>query len=114
MVAFERDVKAIAQDIPGVALVNPEAREFRLVDQNPPDVTPEETCKRAMRIRPLVGELMMQTVYRDPAGRGFLEAGHRDDHHGVLQPFGTSQATMGQEPVIATVDAEQPAQMGDA
>src|ERR1700686_4233294 len=107
MIAFERDVKAIAQDVPGVALVDPETRQFRLVNQNPPDVPPEETCKRAVRIRPPVGELMMQTVYRDPPGRGFLEAGHRDDHHGVLQPFRTFQAAMSEEPVIAEVDAEQ-------
>src|SRR3981189_1011220 len=40
MIAFERDVKAIAQDVLGVALVNSEAREFRLGDQNPPQVAP--------------------------------------------------------------------------
>jgi hypothetical protein len=78
----------IAQDIFGVALVNSEARELRLVDQDPADVGPEETRKRAVRVRLLVGVLMMPTVDGDPARRRFLEAGDRDDRHGVLQPFG--------------------------
>src|SRR6266581_2813406 len=113
MIALERDVKAIAQDVLGVALVNSEAREFRLVDQNPSDVAPEKTGKRAMRVWLPVGELMVPAVDSHPAGGGFLEAGHRDDHHRVLQPFRTFQAAMGQKPVIAKVDAKQPAQMGE-
>src|SRR5882724_8497859 len=112
MIAFERDVEAIAQDVLGVALVNSEARQFRLVDQNPSHVAPEETGKRAMRVRLPVGELMVPAVDSHPACGGFLEAGHRDDHHRVLQPFRTCQAAMGQKPVIAKVDAKQPAQMG--
>ena len=110
--AFERDVEAIAQDVLGVALVDAKPREFRLMDQDPADVAPEETCKRAMRVRLLVGELMMPAVDRDPACRRFLQTGHRDHHHGVLQPFRTCQAAVGQKPMIAKVDAEQPAQMG--
>jgi hypothetical protein len=74
-------------------------------------MAPEETCQRAMRVRLLVGELMMPAVDRDPARRRFLQAGHRDDRHRVLQPFRAFQAAMGQQPVIAKVDAEQPAQM---
>ena len=65
-----------------------------------------------VRVRLLVGELMMPAVDGDPARRRFLQAGHRDHHHGVLQPFRTFQAAMGEKPVIAKVDAEQPAQMG--
>ena len=55
---------------------------------------------------------MVPAMDGDPARRCFLEAGHRDDHHGVLQPFRTFQSAMGEQPVIAEVDAEQPAQMG--
>src|SRR3981189_21701 len=110
--ALERDVKPVPQDVLGVALVDSEAREFRLVDQYPSDVAPEEACKRAVRVRLLVRELMMPAVYGEPARGRFLEARHRDDHHGVLQPFRTFQAAMGQKPVIAKVDAKQPAQMG--
>ena len=112
MIALERHVKAIAQDILGVALVNPEARQFRLVHQNPAHVAPEEACKRAVRVRLPVGELMMPAVYRHPARGRFLQTGHRDHHHGVFQPFGTFQAAMGEEPMIAKVDAKQPAQVG--
>ena len=65
-----------------------------------------------MRIRLLVGELMVPAMDRDPARRRFLQARHRDHHHGVLQPFRTFQAAVGEQPVIAEVDAEQPAQMG--
>src|SRR6202011_1750327 len=94
------------------ALVNSETGELRLIHQNPSDVAPEETGKRAMRVRLLVGELMVPAVYRDPSGGCFLEAGHRDHHHGVLQPFRAFQAAMGEKPVVAKVDAEQPAQVG--
>ena len=72
---------------------------------------PEETCQRAVRVRLLVGELMMAAMDRDPARRRFLQAGHRDDHHRMLQPFRAFQAAMGEQPVVAKVDAEQPAQM---
>ena len=40
-----------------------------------------------VRVGLLVGELMMPAVDRDPARRRFLQAGHRDDDHGMLQPF---------------------------
>ena len=73
---------------------------------------PEETGERTMRIRLLVGELMMAAMDRDPAGRGFLQARHRYHHQSVLQPFRTFQAAVGQQPVVAKVDAEQAAQMG--
>src|SRR5258708_19727659 len=109
--ALERDVKPVPQDVLGVALVDSEAREFRLVDQNPSDVAPEEACKRAVRVRLLVGELMMPAVYGDPPCGRFLEARHRDDHHRVLQPFRTFQAAMGQKPMVAKVVSKQPAQM---
>ena len=65
-----------------------------------------------VRVRLFVGELMVAAVNGDPARRCFLQAGHRDDDHGVLEPFGTFQAAVGEKPVIAKVDAEQPAQMG--
>ena len=65
-----------------------------------------------VRVRLLVGELMMAAVNGDPARRCFLQAGHRDDDHGVLEPFGTFQAAVGEKPMVAKVDAEQPAQMG--
>src|SRR5258705_12058980 len=112
MIALECDVKAIAQDVLGVALVNSEARQLRLVDQNPSHMAPEETGKRAMRVRLPVGELMVPAVDSHPAGGGFLEAGHRDDHHRVLQPLRTCQAPKSQQPMMAKVEAKQPAQMG--
>ncbi len=108
---FERDVKTIAQDVLGVAFVNSKARQLRLMHQDPADMAPEETCQRAVRVRLLVGELMMPAVDRDPARRGFLQAGDRDDRQSMLQPFRAFQAAVGQQPVIAKVDAEQPAQM---
>ena len=40
-----------------------------------------------VRVRLVVGELMMPAVDGDPARRCFLQAGHRDDDHGVLEPF---------------------------
>ena len=110
--AFERDVKWIAQDVPGVAFVNPEARKLRLMHQDPADMAPEETGERTVRVRLLVGELMVPAMDRDPARGRVLQAGHRDDRKSMLQPFGTFQAAVGQQPVIAKVDAEQPAQMG--
>jgi len=75
-------------------------------------MAPEETCERAMRIRLLVGELMMSTVNRNPACRRFMEAGHCDNRHGMFQRFGAFQATMSQQPVIAKVDTKEPANMG--
>ena len=110
--ALQRDVEAVAQDVPGVAFVNSEPGQLGLVDQNPADVAPEEARQRAMRVRLLVGELMVPAVDRDPARRRFLQARHRDHHHRVLQPFRTFQAAMGEQPVVAKVDAEQSAQMG--
>ncbi len=112
-IALERDVEAIAQNVLGVALIDAEPRQLGLVHQDPADVAPEETGERAVRIGLLVGELMMAAVDRDPARRGLLQAGHRDHHHRMLQPFRHLQAAMGEEPVVAKVDAEQPAQVGE-
>jgi MFS family permease len=112
IMAFERDVEPVAQNVPGIAFVDSQPRELRLMDQDPADVAPEEAGQRRVRVRLFVGELMMAAVNGDPARRRFLQAGHRDDDHGVLEPFGTFQAAMGEKSVIAKVDAEQPAQMG--
>src|ERR1700709_2378004 len=108
---FERDVKTVAQNVLGVAFVDSKARQLRLMHQDPPDMAPEETCQRAVRVGLRVGELMVPAVDRDPARRRFLQAGYRDHHHRMLQPFGALQAAVGEQPVIAKVDAKQPAQM---
>lgn len=42
IMAFERDIEAIAQDVLGITLVDPEPRQFGLVDQDPADVAPEK------------------------------------------------------------------------
>ena len=73
---------------------------------------PEETGQRAVRVGLLVGELMMPAVDRDPTRGRFLQAGHRDDRHGMLQPFRAFQPAVGEKPVVAKVDTEQAAQMG--
>ena len=109
--AAERQVEFVAQNVPGVALVDSEPRQFRLMHQDPADMAPEETGQRRMWVRLVVGVLMMPAVDRDPAGRGLLQAGHRDDDHRVLEPFRTFQPAMREQPVVAKVDAEQPAQM---
>ncbi len=112
VMAFERDVEPVAQNVLGIAFVDSEPREFRLMDQDPADVAPEEAGQRRVRVRLFVCELMMAAVNGDPARRRFLQAGHRDDDHGVLEPFGTFQAAVGEKSMVAEVDAEQPAQMG--
>ena len=112
IMAFERDVEPVAQNVLGIAFVDSEPRELRLMDQDPANVAPEEACQRRVRVRLFVCELMVAAVNGDPARRCFLQAGHRDDDHGVLEPFGTFQAAVGEKPMIAKVDAEQPAQMG--
>ena len=112
VMAFERDVEPVAQNVLGIAFVDSEPRELRLMDQEPANVAPEEACQRRVRVRLFVCELMVAAVNGDPARRCFLQAGHRDDDHGVLEPFGTFQAAVGEKSMVAKVDAEQPAQMG--
>src|SRR5207342_1252259 len=112
IMAFERDVEPVAQNVPGIAFIDSEPREFWLVDQDPAYVAPEEACQRRVRVWLVVGKLMMAAVNGNPARRCFLQGGHRDDDHGVLEPFGTFQAAVGEKSMVAKVDAEQPAQMG--
>src|SRR5258707_13851934 len=108
--ALERDVEAIAQDVLGVAFVNPEACELRLMDQNPPHVAPEEACQRAVRVWLLVGELMMPAVDGDPARGRFLQAGPRKAHHARLHPFRTLHSEQAYQQQRAKREPDTPAQ----
>src|SRR5258708_36638903 len=101
--ALERDVEAIAQDVLGVAFVNPEACELRLMDQNPPHVAPEEACQRAVRVWLLVGELMMPAVDGGPWRGRFLPAGHRNEPPGRLHPFRPFTAAAGEDRIVPMV-----------
>ena len=62
--AFELHIKAIAQDVLGVALIDAKTRQIRLIDQEPADVAPEEVPRRRMRIELFVGVLVMAAVNR--------------------------------------------------
>ena len=111
-VAFERDIERIAQDVLGVALIDAKAVQLGILDDQPADMTPEEIHQGAVRIRLLVGMLMMAAVHRDPARRRIFHTANSDDHEHVLQPFRTAKAPMGEQAMIADIDAKQSAQAG--
>ena len=53
----------VAQDVLGVALVDAVARQLRMIDQQPADMAPPETFRRAVRIERVVGMLMVQPMH---------------------------------------------------
>src|SRR5262245_61511730 len=67
---------------------------------------PEEIDQRAVRVGLLVGMLVVTTVDRDPARRGVLQAAKPQDRQRVLEPFRTSEAAMGEQPMVTEVNAE--------
>jgi hypothetical protein len=73
-------------------------------------MSPDETHQRAVRIKPLVGMLMMPPAHRDPTDRRILQGATAEHGEGMFKPFRTPEAAMRQKPVIAETDTERTSQ----
>lgn len=60
-----------------------------------------------MRVVILIGKLMVSAMHRHPMGRRVLHGAHAEDRERVLAPQRAGETAMGQEPVVAEVDAKQ-------
>ena len=60
-----------------------------------------------MRIRLIVGVLMVESVDGDPSSRSVLQAADSEHCQEVFQPGRTPVATVGQQPMIAEVDPQR-------
>ena len=69
-------------------------------------MAPQEIHQRTMRVFPLIGQFVVSPVYRDPPCGRILQAADGQDNEAVLQPFRANEAAVGQQPVIAEIDAE--------
>src|SRR4029077_4392487 len=105
-VALEAPVEAIAQDILGIAVIDAKPRQILVLDQEPSHMAPEEAGQRAVGILLLIGVLMMPAMDRHPAGGGILQAADAQDREAMLEPFRAIEAAMGEQAVIAEVDAQ--------
>ena len=68
---------------------------------------PQEVNQRTVRIRLVVGMVVMLPMDGDPAGRRVLKAAQTEDRERVLQPFRADERAMGQQPMKAQADAER-------
>src|SRR2546423_1525559 len=70
-------------------------------------MAPEKTDERAMRIFLVIGILMMEAMDGDPARGSILEATNAENREDMLEPFGQDKPLVGQETMVAQVDAER-------
>src|SRR5579871_422952 len=103
---FEPFVKAILEQVPGIAVIGRVVVNGRVVDQEPAHVAPEEAGLRAMRVARLIGVLMVHAVDCDPVHGAALPATRAQDGQRMLQPARAGEATVRQQAMIANVDAE--------
>ena len=105
--SFQGEVVRIAEHVAGILFIMIQTVDLLVVDQQPAHVSPEQIDQRAMRIRLLVGVLVMQTMDRDPLRRRVLHAQHAERREGSLQPLRHDEALVRQQAVITQVDAER-------
>ena len=77
-----------------------------LAAHDPTHVRPVAAIAGAVRVAGLVSELVMHTVRRHPEDRSALERQCRANGEEVLKPFGTLEAAMRQQAMIAEADAK--------
>ena len=63
--------------------------------------------RSGLQIALLVGMLMMQTMYGDPARRRVFQAADAERGERPLQPFRYAQSPMRQDAVVAQIDSER-------
>src|SRR5262249_55631175 len=90
----------------GIALVELHAGKFVIGHEQPADMTPNKGHKGAVRVRRLVGMLMMQTVHTDPSGRRVLQTAHAENCQRMFEPLRAIEAAVRQQPVIAKINTQ--------
>jgi len=68
---------------------------------------PHKAGKRTMRVRLFVGVLVVLPMNADPAGWGVLDTAQAQNSEEVLQPFGASEASVGEQAMVAQTNAER-------
>jgi hypothetical protein len=90
----------------GVAFIDPQPRELGGLHHQPAHVAPHKATAWTVRVGRLIRMLMMQAMDRYPTGRRVLDAAYAQDDEGPLQPFGANQPTVGEQAMIAEIDAK--------
>src|ERR1700761_967831 len=67
---------------------------------------PKEIDQRAVRIRLLVGMVVVPAMHSDPECRRALQGAYAENRQRVLDPSRTVEAAMGQKAMKADIDAE--------
>src|SRR4029078_4425456 len=62
--------------------------------------------ERTMRVRLIIGEMVVLAMYRDPAGGRILQAADTDDGKGILRPFRAAKTAMAQQTMVAKIDSD--------
>ncbi len=82
--------------------------EIAVLNDQPPQVTPEEADQGAVRIRLLVGVLMMHPMDCNPASWRALQRANTKQREAVLEPFRALETAVGEQPVVTNVDTHRP------
>ena len=101
-------VESILEDVPRIFLIRAHRVEIAVLDDQPPHVPPEEADQRAVRIRPLVGVLMMHPMDCNPASWRALQRANTQEREPVLEPFRASETAVGEQPVVSDIDTHGP------
>jgi hypothetical protein len=88
-------------------LIVVEIQEFAILDHQPTAMAPQEIHERAMRIRSLVGMLVVEAMHGDPTRWCVLQVTHAQDGKAMFQPFWGNETLMRQQAVVTQVDAQR-------
>src|SRR5690606_11435471 len=98
-------IKGIFEHIAGDAVVSVEILDVFVGEHQPAHVPPPQVNEWAMGIGLLIGISMVEAMRRDPCCGRVLEAADTENHKETLHRTTTAKAAMGEQSVIADVDA---------
>src|SRR6185312_8875591 len=106
-VSLKSLVKFVAENVLRIRLAPAQGFEIVVFDQKPSEVAPKKTYPRTVRIRLLIGVLMVTPMSRDPPCRRVLQTADSKDCEAVLKPFRADKPAMCQQPMVAKIDSQR-------
>src|SRR5262245_12809640 len=100
-------VKFVAENVFRVGLARAQGSEIVVFDQEPAEMAPKKAHPRTVRIRLIIGVLMVTPMSRDPPCRRVLQTAYSKDCEAVFKPFRADKPTMRQQSMIAKVDPQR-------
>ena len=76
------------------------------MEHQPTAVPPQEIDERAVRVGAVVGMFVMNTVHGNPASGRVLHRADAEDRKKVFEPFWRGKPLVGQQSVVAQIDAQ--------